>query len=159
MKTNRDGKVILVNKYLSIITPQFLLISKLFFNFVTPSVGWLAWSCQLRSPWSGTAFIIEDVCLTSLLTNWNLENFESCSDRDSGGRLPTVYIHKPQVRPFVRRGVPCAAIYIPSWRRHLLLLIFDTIGFSRTSISKGEAYGRHDSYASFLWQLLKPNTI
>ena len=38
--------------------------------------------------------------------------------------------------PFVRRGTLCAIINIPVRRRHLLLLILDTKGFTRTSMNK-----------------------
>ena len=46
----------------------------------------------------------------------------------ANGRLPITCIYTAQVRPFVRKGVPCAICIYAFWRRLLLLLILDVVG-------------------------------
>lgn len=81
----------------------------------------------------------KDVCLTFSSGLSEPRKFEKkCSEEDSGGRLPIVYIHMAQVYPFVWRGSLCAILYIPAWRRHLLLLNLDIEGNFHLLLSQSD---------------------
>ena len=51
--------------------------------------------------------------------------------------------------PSTEGGTLCAIIYIPVWRRLLLLLIFDMKGFSRAATGKDGAKGNQIPTPSF----------
>ena len=75
------------------------------------------------------------------------------SEEDSGGRLPTACIftwHRCAL--FIRvEGSSVLSIYIPDWRRHLLLSILDALGFPRTATRQG-IKRQCDSYAISIYQ-------
>ena len=59
-----------------------------------------------------------------------IRDFRKCVSVEDGKWTSThnVCIYTAQVRPFVRRVCFVLYVYILFWRRHLLLLIFDTQG-------------------------------
>jgi len=73
----------------------FLPVPFLFITFAFVLL-WMAGIEMLAMKWKSMAWPIiirKTFALRFLLFNWNVGNFKGCSDEDSGGRLPIVYIY------------------------------------------------------------------